>query len=294
MSSIKRTFGFILNHPIGKRHPLKALLRFVRWQLQCRLRPGKLIIKPFIGNVKFYARKGLTGITGNIYTGLHEFSDMGFLLHLLTPEDTFIDAGANAGSYTLLAAGVRGASSIAIEPVPATFSILSANISLNNLEGSVTPMNAGAGAVKGTLKFSAHEDTTNHVLADNETSATAISVPIITIDSLGVKPTLIKIDVEGFETEVLRGMSATLDDATLKAIIIELNGSGGRYGFNERDIHDLLLSKGFLPFIYNPIGRKLTRVETFGSHNTIYCRDLEFINARVSKAESFKIMGESF
>jgi hypothetical protein len=121
MDKIKRTLGFIFSHPLGKRHPLKSLFRFMLWQLQSSLSPAKLIIKHYVAQVKFYAKKGLTGITGNIYTGLHEFSDMGFLLHFLRPQDTFFDVGANVGSYTLLASGVCKAKSVAIEPVRTTF-----------------------------------------------------------------------------------------------------------------------------------------------------------------------------
>jgi FkbM family methyltransferase len=295
MREINRTIGFILNHPLGKKHPVKALSRFLFWQLQYRLSSSKFIIKTFISPVKFYAAKGLTGITGNIYTGLHEFNDMCFLLHFLTPADTFFDVGANVGSYTLLAAGIRKAKSIAIEPVKSTFDVLSDNIHLNRLQGVISLINAAAGATEGKLKFSTDEDTTNHVITGTEMgNNNSITVPVITIDSLlsTNQPVLIKIDVEGFETEVLKGMADTLNSTSLKAIIIELNGSGGRYGFNENEIHGLLLSKNFSPFSYNPFKRILAPLSTYSDFNTIYCRDIDFINARLKNAKGIKIMGE--
>jgi hypothetical protein len=58
-------------------------------------------------------------LTGNLYAGLHEFSEMGFLLHLLRQNDLFVDVGANLGSYTVLASAVCQARNIAFEPVPA-------------------------------------------------------------------------------------------------------------------------------------------------------------------------------
>ncbi len=85
---------------MGKRHIYKSFFRFIIWQIQSSLYPNKFFIKPFIKPVKFYARKRLTGITGNIYTGLHEFYDMTFLLHFLQSGDVFYDKGANEGSYT--------------------------------------------------------------------------------------------------------------------------------------------------------------------------------------------------
>lgn len=90
MEKFKRTFGFMFSHPLAKKHLFKVLFRFLYWQIQSSFKPSKLIVKPFLGNTKFYARKGLAGVTGNIYTGLHEFNDMAFLLHFLTPQDIFL------------------------------------------------------------------------------------------------------------------------------------------------------------------------------------------------------------
>ncbi|HEX8022989.1 FkbM family methyltransferase [Mucilaginibacter sp.] len=295
MNAIKRTVGFILKHPLGKKHPAKALWRFAWWQAQSRLSKSKFIIKPFVGDVKFYAAKGLSGITGNIYTGLHEFNDMAFLLHFLRSGDAFFDIGANVGSYTLLASGIAKANSVTLEPVKATFDILSSNIGLNNLQDKVKLINAGAGAATSEIRFSADEDTGNHVIARDETGKNTVTVPLIAIDSLlnTHQPSLIKIDVEGFETEVLKGMTVTLDSPILKGIIIELNGSGGRYGFSDQDIHNLLLSKGFKAVDYDPFKRTLIPLNTFGKYNTIYCRDIDFINSRLQSAAGINIMGET-
>jgi FkbM family methyltransferase len=295
MEKLKRTLGFMFTHPLCKRHPFRSMFRFILWQLQCNISPDELIVKDYIPGVKFYARKVLTGITGNIYSGLHEFNDMMFLLHFLRREDTFFDVGANVGSYALLASGGCKAKSIAIEPVPATFDILTKNIALNSLQDTVTLINAGAGAEAGMLAFSVNEDTTNHVIAESETgTSNTIKVPIITIDSLSAQtlPALIKIDVEGFETEVLKGMEKTLANPVLKAIIIELNGSGARYGFDENKIHGLLISQGFKSYQYSPFERALIASEKFGDFNTIYCRDINFINDRIKNAAGIQLMGE--
>jgi FkbM family methyltransferase len=295
MDKIKRTLGFILSHPVGRRHPVRSICRFILWQLQSSFYPSKLFIKRFIAPVRYYARKGLTGITGNIYVGVHEFDDMMFLLHFLRPGDSFFDVGANVGGYTLLASGVCKADSITIEPVSSTMEILNKNMALNNLKGRVTTINSAAGAQAGVLSFTSNEDTTNHVATENEsTQNNIVNVPVITIDSLIDKnqPSLIKIDVEGFETEVLRGMKATLDLSSLKAIIIELNGSGERYGYSEEQIHRLLLANKFKPYSYDPFKRLLTEAKTFGDMNTIYCRDMDFIARRLQTANGIKVMGE--
>jgi len=294
MTKFKRTFSFLLNHPLGKKHPAQTIFRFMIWQLQCLLSPAKMKVKNFVGPVKFYANKGLTGITGNIYTGLHEFDDMGFLIHFLRPDDIFFDIGANVGSYTLLASGLCGANSTSIEPAKKTFDILSKNIVLNNIHPKVTLINAVAGGSASSIVFTQNEDTMNHVVSADESKRDTAELAVITIDSLlkNGGPALIKMDVEGYETEVLKGMGETLTNTTLQAIIIELNGSGGRYGFDEHKIHELLLSKGFRPYTYDTFTRQLNLLENYGSYNTIYCRDMSFINDRVKNAKAVKIMGE--
>ena len=296
MQAIKRTLNFIFNHPLGKRHPFRGVFRLIWWQLQYRLSPAELVIKSFILPVKFYAKKGLTGVTGNIYTGLHEFHDMAFLLHFLTAADTFIDIGANVGSYTLLASGVCQAKTIALEPSTDTADLLNKNLLLNKLQEKVTLIKAAAGAREDVLTFSKNEDTTNHIMAHDEYSDTEFErVNVVSIDSLTINnnPVLIKIDVEGFETEVLKGMTDTLKQPQLKAIIIELNGSGTRYGYNDTDIHQLLISYNFRPYHYDPFNRNLEIMNSHGSHNTIYCKDMDFVCNRLKTGKKFKVMGET-
>jgi hypothetical protein len=67
------------------------------------------VVHTWIDGAKFFVRRGETGLTGNVYAGLHEFADMGYLLHVLRAQDTFIDGGANVGAYTILACVARGA-----------------------------------------------------------------------------------------------------------------------------------------------------------------------------------------
>lgn len=293
MDAFKRTFGFINQHPLARKHLLKSYFKFFTWQVKSKITKELQPVK-FIGSIYFFAKKGLTGVTGNIYTGLHEFSDMGFLLHFLRPEDLFFDVGANVGSYTLLASGVCKSRTIAFEPIPSTFNILQKNIELNNIQNLVTLENKGVGKENEFLKFSADEDTTNHIITDNEDYNHFIQVPIVSLDDYfpNEKPALMKIDVEGFETEVLNGVAEILKDSTLKAIIIELNGSGSRYGYDEKLIHKKLVEQSFLAYHYDPFKRTLTKLDTFGSHNTIYIRDLEHVENRVKNAKPFEVFNQ--
>ena len=244
------------------------------------------------------AKRGMTGATGNIYAGLHEFEEMGFTLHLLRPGDVFGDIGANIGSYTVLASGVAGARSLSVEPVRRTFEHLKNNVAVNNLETLVGLYNNGMGEESGKLCFTRDYDTVNHVITAGEASNIPTEeVDIITMDALFSTqiPALIKMDVEGFELSVLKGGTHILEDRRLKAILIELNDSCDRYGVKEEDIHRLLLSYDFKPVTYDPLERKLTELPTHRKHgNTIYIRDEEWVRNRLTSARKITVSGQVF
>lgn len=292
--SIVSILKSITSHPINQKHKLKAVSRFIKWQIGTKLNPYP-VIYPFTEKSKLIVQKGMTGATGNLYCGLHEYCDMLFLLHFLRREDTFVDIGANIGSYTVLAAGHVEAKTLSFEPVPVTFNYLMDNVIINRLGNRVVAFNVALGSQKGSVEFTRSLDTINHVACENDMNT--ISVPVETLDEILENqqcPALLKIDVEGFETEVLAGGKKTLVNSNLKAIIIELNGSGKRYGYDEQNIHNMLLEFGFNSFLYNPKKRSLTKVNSFGTHNTIYIRDVDFCTNRVKSAEKLKILGREF
>lgn len=159
---------------------------------------------------------------------------MVFVLHALSPSSLFVDVGANVGFYTVLAGGAVGASCLSLEPVPATFDQLRKNVRLNEIEESVDLRNVGIGAESGTLRFTDGAGANNQVVTEAE--QTGIEVPVASLDTLldgereGV--IVIKIDVDGWEAEVLRGAKQMLSRSGPLALIVELC-EGDRYGFDE-------------------------------------------------------------
>lgn len=293
--SIVQVLKFIVSHPLSKKRPIHSVTRFIKWQISSRLMPHPIIYS-FVGDTKLIMWRGLTGATGNLYTGLHEFADMAFLLHLLREDDLFADIGANVGSYTVLASGYNKATTISFEPIPKTFEILRNNVAINHIEDRVTSLNIGVGSKPGILRFTSELDTVNHVVLQSENVSGLLEVKVNTLDNVldSKTPILLKIDVEGFETEVLNGAGNTLSNPGLKAIIIELNSSGNRYGFDDDKIHDLLCSHGFEPYEYYPFERKLQKAKQRTTANIIYIRDFGFVNERISNSPKVSILGQSF
>jgi len=286
---------FIIGHPLNRGNKVKALVDFIKWQISSRLIPGEGIVYDWLGGARFLVRPGETGLTGNIYTGLHEFADMLFLLHVLRDDELFVDVGANVGSYTILACSVVGARGYAFEPVPSTYKRLIDNIRLNYLDSRVNCNNVCIGSEKGTVAFTNDLDTENHAVADGDECNDQIMVDVTTLDSAlkDEQPALIKIDVEGYESLVISGALEILSNPTLHSVIMELNGSGGRYGFDESEILTVLSEKGFRPYSYNPFKRKLMDLEgkNVESGNTIFIRDKELVSKRLHDANKINING---
>lgn len=288
--------SFITEHPLNRSHRLSTLLRFLRWQISSRLRPGPAVVK-WVNGARFYVRRGESALTGNLYTGLYEFQEMAFLLHFLRGEDLFADVGANAGSYTLLACAAIGARGIAFEPIPDTFERLVENVRLNGLEERVRCVNAAVGAQDGAIAFSIGSDTTNHALAPDERTDCMLTVPMTRLDTAlrEETPALLKIDVEGFETPVIQGAPQVLKRRALHAVIMELNESGARYGFDEAEILSMMRGYGFGTYAYEPFARRLIDLDgkNRDSGNTLFIRadSRTFVEGRVTMAPKFSILG---
>lgn len=269
------TLKFIARHPLNRGRPLRAWGRFARWQIVARFKDE--IVVPWVGESRLAVRRGMTGATGNIYCGLHEFADMGLLLHLLRAGDQFVDAGANVGSYTVLAAKVCGASAHAFEPDPGTATSLRRNIALNAIEALVTVHELALGEAAGVTRFTVGLDTTNHIAGANEASR---EVVLQTLDYFQLAPAFMKFDLEGFEDPAFRGAVRTLAQPSLLALVTELASD---------EIIALMAAHGFQRKRYDPWSR--TFDEGPPSANTLFVRDLAQVQARVQAAPRRSVHG---
>ena len=292
---ILQTLRFILNHPVNRNRPVGALWEWLRWQVGSRCLPGPAIV-PFVNDAVLVVEPGMTGATGNIYTGLVEFEDMGFVLHFLKPEDLFLDVGANVGVYTILAAKGVGARCISVEALKPTFEKFQSNVLMNDIGSLVTGYNCAVGAEEGELNFTSSMDTMNRVMTDSENRDDLCQVPVKRLDDLleGAVPRLIKIDVEGYETPVVEGAAKTLSSTDQYAVIMELNGCGSKYGFDDQKLHDVMIGYGYIAVRYEPFSRELELMSGPNAiGNTLYARKtrLDEMQRRLVNAVSFRVKG---
>lgn len=179
-----------------------------------------------------------------------EESDLRVLAQILKPGDSFIDCGANVGLWSLVASATVGPQGrvLAIEPNPLTANKLLNNIALSMFDNM-------------TVKTCAVGDATGELLLQAETehnisrvvpicSGKTIQVAAQRLDDLigAGKFAGCKIDVEGFELQVLKGAQKFLTEQK-PWLCVEFNSIlSGVKTLREWDVHNFLTQRGYTAF----------------------------------------------
>ena len=181
-----------------------------------------------------------------------------FMRQTLSPSGVFIDVGANFGFYTLLASRLAPEGTVlAIEPEPTIFESLNRTLKLNDLT-NVKLHQLALSDKSGTAQLVIHpENYGGHSIASTPGKGrTAIEVTTDTLAAVivgekDIDPKcieLIKIDVEGAETPVIRGVLELLRRDRRPIIHCEVRGVDvRRAGGSAAEVADLLR-----PFSYKP------------------------------------------
>ncbi|MGX5804449.1 FkbM family methyltransferase [Bradyrhizobium sp. Arg314] len=190
------------------------------------------------------------------------------MMQILEPGSTFIDVGSNVGLHTLFAGSIVGQTGkvYAFEPLPHLYGTLKLNVDVNGM-GNVIKTHQLAVAdteeVKSFSNFRSHSAmsgfTVPQVRLDifdeaGNSSVEVIQVSTITLDKMfaGQKIDGLKIDVEGYETLVLRGAKAVIRNNRDIKLIIEwdpflVNRTLGAEAITENIA--FLQSEGFIPYL---------------------------------------------
>ena len=168
---------------------------------------------------------------------------------LIQPGTVAIECGAHHGSDSILLSRWVGDAGkiIVIEPMPDNIAILKKNIELNDLK-NVTLIEKAAGPNCGYIRMKRRSNAAVSLRGSRRT----MQVECITLDkiseTLGVIPSLLKIDVEGFEYKILEGCKTIL--SAKPAIFLEVHTlTLPRYGNTFGDLWKFINPKVYDIFI---------------------------------------------
>jgi FkbM family methyltransferase len=156
----------------------------------------------------------------------YESEEIESFLQLLASHDAVIDIGANVGLYSCLAAS-SGKQAIAVEPVPRNLNYLYRNLWENEFRDvEVFPL--GLAAKCGLGRIYGYGGIASFVPGWAQAREAQFSlVPLTTLDTIAAGrftggKLLIKMDVEGFELDVLAGAAETLERSPKPAWLVEI------------------------------------------------------------------------
>jgi FkbM family methyltransferase len=199
--------------------------------IENRIASVEFVYRPFFGSIGRSRRKThkviFSGIAGDhIFEQVRQascFYERDLLecidLTLSRPANLIVDVGANIGNHTLFFSKIVGAKVISVEPNPIAIELLRLNMSQNGVGEEVTIVEAAAANQPGILHLHIGPPSNlGETKVGESKDIESVHVVALTLDEILAsrarnrddRVSLIKIDVEGFENQVLLGALKTL------------------------------------------------------------------------------------
>ena len=194
-----------------------------------KLKSKDIIVKNVQGNGMYLDLKD-EGISKDlILDGIREPESTREIAKILKTGNVVVEAGANIGYYALMESRLIGKKGVvyAVEPSPKNFENLNRNIKLNKITNMKTYQLAiGDKTGKAKMNISPYSNLSSLVKQKNRRVTETIEVKVTTLDSFlkGKRhPDFVRMDVEGYEYNILKGMKGILKSKKPIKIFIELH-----------------------------------------------------------------------
>ena len=204
-------------------------MRYLTWKIRSLLagvrKPKVITLQGIIQPVSFYYARS-PFVPKHAYRGEYEPNETSFLLSHFSNFKTFINIGANAGWYSLIAAKL-GLRTVAIEPDEINFTLLEKNKRLNGLNNLETHRVACSNEEGVAVLYGGNSGSSLVKDWANLPNA-ARAVSITRFDNLHISKgdnSIIYIDVEGSELSVLQGMTGFLAEQRSCVLLIEITSA---------------------------------------------------------------------
>lgn len=219
------------------------------------------------------------------YTGTYERGTLSVIKDILGENDVFVDIGANIGLMSIYASKIVGVNGkvYSFEPNPNTYEILTRNIEINSCSNILASQYAIGDKKQSSLIFDNWNKNrgSSSIINYNE-SQSGYEINIDTLEHLIEDYDdidLIKIDVEGYELQVLFGMRNILESMQAPNLIIECSESNSQIHHDlPKELYEFILSTNNYRVFKSKSNKKRRSplVEIFNAshlprHDNIYC-----------------------
>ena len=212
-----------------------------------------LSYKKVLGN-KIYLQKHSFVSRCLVRRGIHEETLTKFAINAIKKGDVVLDVGANIGYYTLIFAKIVGENGhvFAFEPEPSNFDLLKKNVMVNNYRNTSLEKIAISNKNGNTKLYLNKANAGEHrIYLSNTAKNNFLNVEMKTLDeyfknnSIRDKISFIKMDVEGSEIGVIKGMNSILENKKL-TIMLEFDPVQIKnYGASPEELLNILANQGF-------------------------------------------------
>ncbi|MEA5458967.1 FkbM family methyltransferase [Arcicella sp. LKC2W] len=221
-----KTIQIIIKSPQSGNIKIKGVLKHFIWQLNKMFKKFPLILKYSSSYLRINNSKIGSGALINALE-LYDYNNMSLIKDLIKGNGVFFDVGANIGVYSILVSEQRSIMVHSFEPHPITCSYLHENIELNSRENIICNNLALTNSPNTTIKFTNYDSNSiNHIVLNSSVSTDLIEVKALSgyeyCTQHNVTPDFIKIDVEGFELDVLMSFGKMIEKT--KVLFIETKG----------------------------------------------------------------------
>jgi FkbM family methyltransferase len=187
--------------------------------------PLRLVPRDAVMRIRSGPLRGFRWIAGSAphgsWLGTYESHVQRLFCERVKPGDIVFDIGANVGFFTLLASKLAGPTGhvYAFEPLPRNLHYLERHLRLNGIT-NVTMQPLAIAAATGSARFRSGQHASMGYLTDaGDLEVSTVSLDDLIANGIAPRPAFIKMDIEGAESDALRGASSLLGSTGLTIVL---------------------------------------------------------------------------